>query len=72
MPINSLSIPVQVRDADKTVETFALIDSGAGGKFIDQNYVRRLGIKTQELEQPLMWTEHQTKREKLHPLSPLS
>ena len=54
MPINSLSIPVQVRDADKTVETFALIDSGAGGKFIDQNYVRRLGIKTQELEQPLI------------------
>ena len=54
MPINLLSIPVQIHDTDKTVETFALIDSGAGGKFIDQNYVRRLGIKTQELEQPLI------------------
>ena len=50
MQINSLSIPVQICDTDKTVEMLALIDSGAGGKFIDQNYVQRLGIKTQELE----------------------
>ena len=54
MQINSLSIPVQIRDTDKIIETLALIDSGAGGKFIDQNYVRKLGIKTQELEQPLI------------------
>ena len=54
MPINSLSIPLQICDADKIVETLTLIDSGAGGKFIDQNYVRKLGIKTQELEQPLI------------------
>ena len=53
MQINSLSIPVQICDTDKTIETLALIDSRAGGKFIDQNYVQRLGIKTQELEQPL-------------------
>ena len=31
-----------------------MINSGAGGKFIDQNYVQKLGIKTQELEQPLI------------------
>ena len=54
MQINSLSIPVQIHDTDKTVETLTLIDSGAGGKFIDQNYVRKLRIKTQELEQPLI------------------
>ena len=54
MQINSLSIPVQISDTDKTVETLALIDSGAGGKFIDQNYVRKLGIRTQELERPLI------------------
>ena len=54
MQINSLSIPVQICDTDKTVETLALIDSRAGGKFIDQNYFRKLGIKTQELERPLI------------------
>ena len=54
MQINSLSIPVQICDTNKIVETLALIDSGAGGKFIDQNYVRKLGIKTQELERPLI------------------
>ena len=54
MQINSLSIPVQICDTDKTVETLALINSGARGKFIDQNYVRKLGIKTQELERSLI------------------
>ena len=54
MQINSLSIPVQICDTEKTVETLTLIDSRARGKFIDQNYVRKLGIKTQELERPLI------------------
>ena len=54
MQINSLSIPVQISDTDKTIETLTLIDSGAGGKFIDQNYIQKLGIKTQELERPLI------------------
>ena len=54
MQINSLTIPVQICDTDKTVETLALIDSRARGKFIDQNYVRKLRIKTQELERPLI------------------
>ena len=31
-----------------------VIDSGAGGKFIEQNYVRKLGVKVQKLEQPLI------------------
>ena len=53
MQSNSFSIPVQIRN-DKNVKTLALIDSGAGGKFIDQNYVRKLGVKVQKLEQPLI------------------
>ena len=28
-------------------------DSGAGGKFIDQNYAKRMGFKTHNLEKPL-------------------
>ena len=54
MQSNSFSIPVQVCDDTKSVETLALIDSGAGGKFIDQTYVRKLGIEVQKLEQPLI------------------
>ena len=53
MQINSLSIPVQICDTDKTVKTLTLIDSRARGKFINQNYVWKLRIKTQELERPL-------------------
>ena len=55
MQSNSFSIPVQVcDDTKKSIETLALIDSGAGGKFIDQAYVRKLGIKVQKLEQSLI------------------
>ena len=55
MQSNSFSIPVQLRNnTNQNVETLALIDSGAGGKFIDQNYVRKLGVKIQKLEQPLI------------------
>ena len=36
---NTLFIPITIRDqSGKTVETPALVDSGAGGKFIDQNF----------------------------------
>ena len=41
-------------DTNQNIETLALIDSGAGGKFIDQNYAQKLGIKIQKLEQPLI------------------
>ena len=54
MQSNSLSISIQIcDDTNKTVKALALIDSGAGGKFIDQTYVQKLGIKSQKLEQPL-------------------
>ena len=55
MQSNLFSIPVQVcDDTNKSIKTLALIDSGAGGKFIDQVYVQKLGIKTQKLGQPLI------------------
>ena len=58
-------------DTNKSVEALALINSGAGGKFIDQAYVRELGIKTQKLEQPLIAQNVDgtpNKKEKLLPL----
>ena len=37
-----------------TVDTQALIiDSGVEGEFIDQNYVRKLGIKQTALQEPI-------------------
>ena len=55
MQSNSFSIQVQLRNnTNQNIETLALIDSGAGGKFINQNYVRKLGVKIQKLEQPLI------------------
>ena len=37
----------------KTVETKALLDTGAGGKFINQNFIRNQKIKTKNLEHPI-------------------
>jgi len=52
---NSLSIPTQIRGKteNKIVETLALIDNGAGGVFIDQNYARNSGLDIQQLEKLL-------------------
>jgi hypothetical protein len=40
-------------EKEENVETLALIDSGAGGTFIDQNYAKNSGFKIQKLNQPL-------------------
>jgi hypothetical protein len=37
----------------KIVETTTLLDTGAGGKFIDQNFVRDQKIETKELKYPI-------------------
>ena len=52
---NSLSIPISINCArrNETVETLGLIDSGAGGQFIDQNYVKPIGLITQTLDTPI-------------------
>jgi hypothetical protein len=39
---NSISIPIEIGSSKQTVET--LIDSGAGGLFIDQNYAKNFDI----------------------------
>ena len=45
--LNKLSIPIRISETEKrTVETLGLIDSGAGGNFIDQNYIKKIGFET--------------------------
>ena len=46
----SLSIPLKIRLENETVETPSLLDSGAGGKFIDQNYAKTLKFPLINLE----------------------
>jgi hypothetical protein len=54
--LKSLSIPISINCAEtnKSVKTLGLVDSGAGGMFIDQNYVRNSGFKIQKLDEPLI------------------
>ena len=50
----TLSIEISGKSIDqKTIETKALLDTGAGGKFIDQNFVQNQRIKTKNLEHPI-------------------
>jgi len=50
-----MTIPIKIsgKTEKENVDTPGLLDSGAGGKFIDQNYARKSGFKIQRLEQPL-------------------
>ena len=41
-------------EGKENVETLALIDSGAGGKFIDQNFAKKEKLETKDLENPLV------------------
>src|ERR1700728_3353216 len=51
---NKLSIPIEMNDfMVENVETLGLIDSGAGGKFIDQNFAKAAGFEILKLEKPL-------------------
>ena len=53
---NTMTLSIKISGEDtsqKTVETKALLDTGAGGKFIDQNFVRNQKIKTKNLEHPI-------------------
>ena len=50
----TLSIKISGESIDqKTIETKALLDTGAGGKFINQNFVQNQKIKTKDLEHPI-------------------
>ena len=51
---NKLSIPIKMSDCMvENVETLGLIDSRAGGKFIDQNFMKESGFETLKLEKNL-------------------
>ena len=47
---NSLSIPLKIKTKTEIVETQALLDSGAGGEFIDQNYTKTLNLPLKTLD----------------------
>ena len=52
---NAISLPIEIkRNEYESVETLALIDSRAGGKFINQKYVEQLGLPIQALKKPIM------------------
>ena len=46
-------MPIAIKNECQTVETLALIDSGAGGQFIHQDYVNQLGLPTRPLEKTI-------------------
>ena len=48
---NSFTIPIKISEQNVEIET--LIDSGAGGKFIDKNYAKSLKLTLQELTKPI-------------------
>ena len=52
---NSILLPIEIKKSEyESVETLALIDSGAGGKFINRKYVEQLRLPVQTLEKPIM------------------
>jgi len=49
-----MHLPIRISCDGKIVETKALIDSGAGGTFMDQNFARKHRLPLGKLEEPLI------------------
>ena len=50
-----ISLPIEIKKSEyESAETLALIDSGAGGKFINRKYAEQLGLPIQTLKRPIM------------------
>jgi len=49
-----MHLPIRISCDGKIVETKALIDSGAGGTFMDQNFARKHRLPLEKLEEPLI------------------
>ena len=50
-----ISLPIEIKKNEyESVKTLALIDSGAGGKFINWKYVEQLGLPIQTLKRLIM------------------
>ena len=47
-------ISCETQKGQRIVEQPAMLDCGARGRFIDQNYAKSLGLETQELEEPIL------------------
>ena len=52
---NSISVPILINhdESKETIETLGLLDSGAGGQFVNQNYARKAGFEIKKLDKPL-------------------
>ena len=52
---NSLSLFIDIlpNEKNETIETKTLLDCGAGGIFLDQNFARKHNLRTTKLEQPI-------------------
>ena len=50
----SMSLPISISCGEKIIETKALLDTGAGGKFIDQNFIQQNKLETRKLEKPIV------------------
>jgi hypothetical protein len=54
---NTMTIDILISDESlgqkKIVETTTLLDTGAGGKFINQNFVQNQKIETKKLKYPI-------------------
>ena len=48
-----LSIDILPNEKDETIETKTLLDCGAGGIFLDQNFAQKHNLRTTKLEQPI-------------------
>jgi hypothetical protein len=44
---------IMTPEKNKPIETRPLVDSGAGGTFMDQNYTRKQGFNLTKLEYPI-------------------
>jgi Aspartyl protease len=52
---NTILLPIEIKKNEyESVETLALINSGAGEKFINRKYAEQLGLPIQTLERPIM------------------
>ena len=52
---NVILLPIEIKKNEyESIKTLALIDSGAGGKFINWKYAEQLGLPIQTLERPIM------------------
>src|SRR5271170_2551905 len=48
-----ISFPMKRLDEEKIVKEKGLLDSGAGGEFIDQNYARQKNLEVKTLPKPI-------------------